>query len=325
MDLFIGGRAVPWEYGEIPSSYLLQNDGTGKFRDVTNQYAKELSKAGMVTGASWTDLDKDGDKDLVVCFEWGGINAYINNKGRFTKKELCDKKGWWNFLLPVDIDKDGDMDLIAGNLGLNTRLHVTADEPVRFYYTDFDGNGKKEQVITYYLGGKEIPFAGKAELDRQIPVLKKKFLRAADFAKASLEELFGKEKLKEALVQTADYFANTVLINDGQMNFTVKGLPWQAQLSTYRDAAIIDANGDDLPDILLGGNYYDNAIQLGRSDADFGTLLVNKGNGDFSCERMNGVTIKGQVRHVRKINILGKNAFVLGMNNEKLRAVSYEP
>ena len=43
VDLFIGGRAVPQKYGEIPHSYLLQNDGTGKFTDVTEQYAKDLS------------------------------------------------------------------------------------------------------------------------------------------------------------------------------------------------------------------------------------------------------------------------------------------
>jgi hypothetical protein len=28
-------------------------------------------------------------------------------------------------------------------------------------------------------------------------------------------------------------------------------LPWQAQLSSYRDATVVDANGDKLPDILL--------------------------------------------------------------------------
>ena len=51
IDLFIGGRAVPWQYGQIPQSYLLQNDGTGKFTDVTDKYAKDLSNVGLVTNA----------------------------------------------------------------------------------------------------------------------------------------------------------------------------------------------------------------------------------------------------------------------------------
>jgi len=130
MDLFIGGRAVPWEYGKAPRSYLLQNDGKGHFKDVTETQAKELLQEGMITQAIWFDMDKDGDKDLVICTEWNGIYAYINDHGNFTRKTLTDKKGWWNFILPVDIDNDGDIDLIAGNLGLNSRLHANDKEPV---------------------------------------------------------------------------------------------------------------------------------------------------------------------------------------------------
>ncbi|MDE3253309.1 MAG: VCBS repeat-containing protein, partial [Bacteroidota bacterium] len=190
IDLFIGGRSIPWEYGATPHSYLLQNDGKGHFTDVTHSQAKELAQLGMVTQGLWFDLDKDGDKDLIICTEWNGIYAFLNNKGKFTKKELTDKKGWWNFVLPVDIDNDGDIDLIAGNLGLNSRLTASEKEPVRMYYNDFDDNGRKEQILTYYLNGRELPFANKDELQRQIPILKKKFLYAEDFAKASLKDMF---------------------------------------------------------------------------------------------------------------------------------------
>jgi hypothetical protein len=81
IDLFIGGRAVPWEYGAIPKSYLLKNDGKGKFTDVTNQYNKELSTIGFVKHAVWADLDKDGDKDLIISLEWDGIVAFVNDNG----------------------------------------------------------------------------------------------------------------------------------------------------------------------------------------------------------------------------------------------------
>jgi len=318
-DLFLGGRAVPWNYGETPHSYLLQNDGTGKFTDVTDKYAPGLSTIGMVTQAIWYDIDKDGDKDLIVCCEWGGIYAFINNKGHFTKQTLTDKQGWWNFVLPVDIDNDGDIDLIAGNLGLNSRLKASDKEPVRLYYNDFDDNGKKEQVVSYYVSGKEIPFANKDELQKQMPVIKKNFLYAEDFAKASMNEIFSKEKLKNSQILTANYFANAVLINNGNMQFTVKALPWESQLTSYRDAVVINANNDSLPDILLVGNYYDNNIQMGRYDADFGTILVNKGHGNFDCETINGLQVKGQVRHIRKIELANnKEAFILARNNDSV-------
>ena len=324
VDLFIGGRAVPWEYGKTPHSYLLQNDGKGHFTDVTEKYAKGLSQVGMVTQGLWVDIDKDGDKDLIVCTEWGGIDAFINNKGVFTKKELTGKKGWWNFVLPVDIDNDGDIDLIVGNLGLNSKLKASDKEPVKLYYNDFDDNGKKEQVLTYYLEGREIPFANKNELERQLPILKKKFLYAGDFAKASLKEIFSGEKLKNAQILTADYFANAILINDGKLNFTAQALPWQAQLSSYRDAVVVDANNDNLPDILLVGNYYDNNVQMGRYDADFGTILLNKGHGAFTAECINGLQVKGQVRHIRKITINKKEAFILARNNDSTMVIQFK-
>lgn len=321
MDLFIGGRAIPWEYGATPRSYLLQNDGKGKFTDVTAQIAPELSNIGMVTQGLWFDIDKDGDKDLIICSEWGGIDAFINTKGKFKKKVLSDKKGWWNFLLPVDINNDGNVDLIAGNLGLNSRLHASEKEPVKLYYNDFDDNGKKEQVLTYYLEGREIPFANKEELTRQIPILKKKFLYAADFAKASLENIFTSDKLAEAKILTANYFANAILINHGNLNFSTEALPWEAQLTSFRDAQIIDANGDQLPDILLGGNYEDNNIQMGRYDADFGTILVNKDKLSFEAETVHPIIINGQVRHIAPIKIQNRICYILAKNNDYLQII----
>ncbi len=323
IDLFIGGRAVPWEYGKIPQSYLLQNDGTGRFTDVTAKYASDLSAIGLVSGAVWVDADNDNDKDLVVSCEWGGIYAFINEKGRFTKKEITGRKGWWNFIMPFDADNDGDLDLVAGNLGLNTRLKATSEQPVRLYFNDFDDNGKKEQVMTYYVDGKELTFVNKDELQKKLPVLKKKFLYAEDFAKASIAEIFGSDKLKNAQVLTADYFENAILINNGNFDFTLKALPWQAQLTPYRDAVAFQANKDSLPDIFLAGNFYDNNIQMGRYDADFGTVLVNNPDGSFRSETMNGPVIKGQVRHIRPITIAGRRSFILAKNNDSVMVIGY--
>jgi len=325
IDLFIGGRAVPWAYGQIPTSYLLVNNKNGTFTDATSQYAKELAHIGMVTNAVWYDIDKDGDKDLLLSLEWDGILAFINNRNKFEKRILSDKKGWWNFILPCDVNGDGQVDLIAGNLGLNSRLKTSAQQPVRLYYNDFDDNGKKEQVLTYYVEGKQISFANKAELERQMPLLKKKFLYAEDLSRASLSDLLGQDKLKTAQVLTADYFSNAILMNKGNLNFETKALPGEAQFTSYKDAVVVNANGDDKPDILLVGNYYDNNIEMGRYDGDFGTLLINKGNGSFVSNSLSGLAVKGQVRHVLPIIIRKQQCFILAKNNDSTMVIKFNP
>jgi len=124
---------------------------------------------------------------------------------------------------------------------------------------------------------------------------------------------------------TANYFANAVLINDGHLNFTVTALPWQAQLTPYRDAVAVNANADSLPDILLGGNYYGNNIQMGRYDGDFGTVLLNRGKGNFTAEPFNGLQVKGEVRHISKINIGQKQAYLFARNNDSLLVLQFDP
>jgi hypothetical protein len=163
------------------------------------------------------------------------------------------------------------------------------------------------------------------ELEKQIPLLKKKFLYAEDFAKSSFHDFFPREKYTSSTVLTANYFANTVLLNDGKMNFETKPLPWQAQLSTFRDAAIVNANDDNLPDVLLTGNFYDNNIQMGRYDADFGTMLINKGNGNFTCENLNGINLKGQIRRIKKIKLKTGEAMVLARNNDSALLIKMDP
>ena len=318
VDLFIGGRAVPLNYGEIPKSYLLKNDGSGKFTDVTSQYAKELSSIGYVKNAKLADLDKDGDQDLLLALEWDGLVMMQNNGKNFSRKMLTDKKGWWNFVMPYDFDGDGDLDILAGNLGLNSRLKVNAEQPVKMYINDYDGNGRKEPVLTYYLNGKEALFPTKLEMEKQMPVIRKKYIFATEFAKASLGDLVGEDKLKEAQVLSADYFQNAVLVNDGKGNFEVRPLGYKAQWTPFYDAQIIDANGDKLPDVLIMGNFYNCNIQMGRYDSDFGTVLINRGNCNFTPAPLKGLQVKGQVKHLKNIKLKSGDAIVAARNDDKL-------
>lgn len=325
IDLFIGGRAVPWKYGVTPRSYLLQNDGTGKFTDVTAQYTKDLMFPGMVTNAVWFDINDDQTKDLLVTCEWGGVYAFLFKNNKCEKRILTDRLGWWNFILPVDLNKDGKTDFIVGNLGLNSRLQATKQFPVNLYINDFDDNGRIEQILTYYLNGKQLPFANKDEIQKQIPIIRKKFLYAEDFANATLTDIFTESKLKSSVVLTADCFENSVLINTGNMNFVLQPLPWELQLSPLRTGVAVDAKNNGSNDAFLAGNFYDNNIQMGRNDADFGSFLIGSTDNHFSSADFKGFKLRGQVRSIKPITINKQKAYVCARNNDSAIVIKFTP
>ncbi len=326
VDLFFGGRAIPWNYGKIPASYLLLNDGHGRFSDVTDTYAPALATAGLVKDGTWADMDHDGDEDLIIAVEWGPLQIYYQQPDlHFQKKEIPGSSGWWNFVQPFDFDNDGDLDFVAGNLGLNSILHASAEKPVRLYVNDFDNNGQIEQIMTYYIGEKEVIFPTHREITKQLPSLKKKFLFAKDFAKANLTDLVGAEMIKNSDKLSVSQFENSYYENvDNKGTFIQHPLPQALQFSPLRAACLIDYNHDGKKDILLGGNYYENNIELGRYDADYGSMLINDSSGLYNGARKS-LSFDGQVRKIERIRVHGKDCYLVAFNNGPLKLILFNP
>ncbi len=320
-DLFIGGRVVSRNYGKMPQSYLLQNDGQGNFTDVTEQQAEGLAQVGMVKDAHWADLDGDGWVELVIAGEWMPISVFTNQQGRLARAEISSldsASGWWNTLEVADVDDDGDLDLVAGNLGLNSKLSAFPNEPVSLVVKDVDHNGTTEQLLFHYVQGQKRLFATKDELSSQLVDIKNCFVSYDAFARATVEEVFPREQLNDAKELTVNEARSGVFINEGKMNFRFTPFPTEAQFAPINAIQVLP--GEGAPDLLTAGNFYEVTIERGRYDADYGTLLSNRGNGQFVPvpNPKSGIYLEGQVRDLETINYQGEDFIIVARNNKSL-------
>jgi hypothetical protein len=268
-------------------------------------------------------MDGDGHDDLIVAAEWSPATILLNKGGMLTplpmgETGLENTSGWWNTLTPVDFDNDGDVDLIGGNLGLNSRLKASVEEPLRMYVKDFDKNDSIDQVLTHYIHDVEYPFYTRDEMTKQMPYLKKRFLSYRKFAEADFSTMFPESQLKGAERYEAMMLETVAIENLGSGKFKVKSLGKAAQFSTVNSVLAGDFDSDDKIDLLLAGNFYPINIQMGRNDQSYGLYLKGDGKGNFKAlpSTQSGFFIKGEVRRLVEIVIEGKTCYLAFRNND---------
>lgn len=329
LDLLVAGRIVPGKYPQPALSALLRNDSQPdqlRFTDVTDELCPDLRRLGLITDATWQDIDTDGDSDLILVGEWLPITIFENKAGEFHDNtdayRLAKTRGWWNSIYPTDMDGDGDTDYLVGNLGLNYKYKASAEQPFEIFSNDFDENNQLDIVIAYEKKGKMLPLRGRECSSQQIPAIKSRFKTYEAFAGATLDEIYGEYMLETALHYEAQTFANSWLENTGD-GFELHELPPAAQLSSINAFVQLKPNS-----WLAAGNKYPAEVETPRNDASYGVVLTyDREAKEFSVlpPQQSGIYLQGECKALTRLQpTRGPAQIIAAMNDDQVRLLTRE-
>ena len=280
LDLFVGGRVVPALYPLSTGSRLYLNQD-GEYRDDPAARAV-LRSAGMVTSATFSDVDGDGDPDLIAATEWGPIALFVNESGTLRRAGPgwgLDRPGRWTSVATGDLDGDGLPDIVATSFGRNVDPAPRPGRPLFLYAGDLDRSGSLDLVLA-----QESPELGAvAPLDRlprlagAIPSLGRQVTSFSDYASASLADLFGAAVAAVAPLQ-AESYEHMLFLNRGG-RFDATALPDEAQLAPAMHVSVIDIDGDGAEDVFLSQNFFPTGPERARLDGGRGLWLRGDGMG----------------------------------------------
>lgn len=301
LDLFVGGRFVPGSWPEEPRSFLLSNKD-GRLLDVTKEWIPNLNELGMVTDAVAEDIDGDGRVDLIVSTDFGPVKVFRNTGKQLLEETeergLAAYTGWWNALALEDLNGDGRLDIVAGNVGLNTKYHASMDEPTVAIVGDFNDELRTHIVEAQYVDGKLYPMRGRSKLAYSFPWIAEKYKTYEDFSHATIEDIFDPIRLERTQRLEATELGSGIFYQQADGSFSFARLPAEAQAAPIHTITVGDFNSDGTLDFYCAGNDFGPEPSTGRFDGGLGVLLLGDGAGDFESvwPSESGISVSGEAR-----------------------------
>jgi len=313
LDLFIGGFQTPGNYPRAGESQLLINYN-GVFKNEIVSRTDNMSSIGMVKDAVFTDINNDNQQDLVLVGHWMAIEIYINNNGAFTNQSKAygtdNKIGWWNTITATDTNKDGNIDVLAGNLGTNSKHKATNEQPFVIMAKDFDKNGTNDIALGYYNDNQLYPVRGLQCSSEQVPSIKANVSSYAEFGSLTFDQVYSNFDTNNAITHKATYFESALLLNKNNQ-FTYTALPNTTQVAPTNGILVLDIDNNGTDEIISVGNQYPVEVETGRYDAHTGSVMTNdlktislQNSGFFNdkdARDIDQITIKG-VKHIMVSN-----------------------
>jgi len=303
LDLFVGSGGLAGGYGAVGNSKLLIGNGKGRFKDFIGKFAPNLEKVGMVRDAAWNAQTKE----LVIVGHWMPVTIADFSSGEAVVRSLPNSNGWWNDVALTDFNQDGQLDILAGNMGQNTHLKASVEEPLELYVKDFDNNLSIDPILAYYQDNQKWTFATKKDLTEQLTILRKVFPDFELYANSPFENVFPAPFIQDLKPFTINTLASTCWMSDGQNGYIETVLPSEAQWSSifamnFKDGALLTA-----------GNFKGYTPAIGNADASYG-FSFRFDNKKFQLDQRTNWNLKGEIRDIQRV---GKYILV-ARNNDSL-------
>jgi enediyne biosynthesis protein E4 len=310
LDLFVGGRATPTAYPLPATSRLLLNDGSGRMLP-DDDNAQLLFEIGLVAGAVFSDIDLDGDPDLLLAMDWGPVRVLTNRDGVFSDDTeawgLGRHTGRWSGIVTGDFNEDGLPDIAATNWGLNTSRRASEEHPLTLFYGDFDRNGMVDIVEAEFDESVRgaAPLRSLPDLMSGMPAALRSVRGFGQFARSTVAGLLG-PAMQMAQRAEATTLAHTLFINQGE-SFEAQELPVEAQLAPGFGLIVADFDADGHEDLFLGQNLFSTDQVSSRYDSGRSLIIRGDGLGNLLSVpgRTSGIAVYGDVRGAATADIDG--------------------